>query len=202
MHVEGVSLRYTIACSALVALFLAACGTPSFRGSVPDAPVQVPDFTLTDPLGRPFRLSEQVGSVVVLFFGYTQCPDVCPTTLATWRQVHEALGDSAQRVRFVFVTVDPERDTPERLGLHVSAFNPDFVGLSGTAQDLEAVYRVFGVVHEKDTSSGSAAGYLVSHTATTFVLDGKGRWRLSFPYGTLAEDLVHDIRQLLEQIGN
>ena len=125
-------------------------------------------------------------------------PDVCPTTLSTWRNVHQALGKDADRVRFVFVTVDPERDTAERLGLHVNAFNPDFVGLTGPQEDLEAVYRIFDIVAEKDTSSGSAAGYLVNHTATTFVLDPEGQWRLRESYGTEVPDLVYDIQQLLE----
>lgn len=182
----------------LVGLLLSACGSPSFRGSPLDPPVDVPDFQLVDEHGQPFRLSEQRGRVVLLFFGYTSCPDVCPTTLATWRQVHEALGKDAERVRFVFVTVDPERDTTERLGMHVDAFHPDFVGLTGSPEALEAVYEIFDVFYEKDTSSQSALGYLVSHTATTFVLDPQGQWRLRESYGTLVEDLVHDIQQLLE----
>lgn len=184
----------------LVVVALAACGPsgPSFRGSVLNEPVSVPDFALTDQNGQTFRLSDQRGSAVLLFFGYTQCPDVCPTTLATWRQVHEALGDDAARVRFAFVTVDPERDTPERLGLHVNAFNPDFIGLTGTQEDLEAVYKVFDIIYEKDTSSGSAAGYLVNHTATAFLLGPEGQWRLREKYGTPAEDIAHDIQQLLD----
>jgi protein SCO1/2 len=179
-------------------LVLAGCGGPSFRGSVLDEPVLVPDFTLTDQSGQNFRLSDQRGNVVVLFFGYTQCPDVCPTTLATWRQVHEALGADAAKVRFVFVTVDPDRDTPERLGMHVNAFNPDFVGLTGDQEQLEAVYDVFDVYYEKDDSSGSAAGYLVNHTATTFVIDPEGQWRLRETFGTEVENIVHDIRELLD----
>lgn len=182
----------------LAAMALVACGGPAFRGSVVDPPVDVPDFTLTDENGQPFRLSDQRGSVVLLFFGYTSCPDVCPTTLATWRRVHEALGDDVERVRFAFVTVDPERDTVERLGMHVNAFNPDFIGLTGTPDELQAVYDVFDVYFEKDTSSGSALGYLVNHTATTFVLDPEGRWRLRETFGTEVEDIVHDIRALLE----
>ncbi len=179
-------------------LVLAACGAPSFRGSVLEEPVAVPDFTLTDQNGQPFHLSDQQGKVVLLFFGYTSCPDVCPTTLATWRKVHQALGADADQVRFVFVTVDPERDTAERLGLHVEAFNPDFIGLTGSPEDLDAVYQVFDVYYEKDTSSGSALGYLISHTATTFVLDTEGNWRLRETYGTEVDDLVYDIQQLLK----
>jgi protein SCO1/2 len=182
----------------LLALLLAACGQPSFRGSVLDEPVALPDLSLQDQDGRPFRLQDQQGKVVLLFFGYTSCPDVCPTTLATWRKVHESLGKDAERVRFAFVTVDPERDTPERLGIHVHAFNPDFVGLTGSPAELQAAYDTFDVYAEKDTSSQSALGYLVNHTATTFVVDPQGMWRLRETYGTPVEDLVHDIRQLLE----
>jgi protein SCO1/2 len=181
----------------LLTAFIVACGAPTFKGSVVAEPVEVPDFTLVDQYGQPFRLSDQRGKVVLLFFGYTACPDVCPTTLATWRRTHEALGDDAQGARFVFVTVDPERDTPERLGLHVNAFNPDFIGLTGPQEDLDALYQVFGIFFEKDEQSGSALGYIISHTATAFVLDTEGRWRLRETYGTPAEDIAHDIRQLL-----
>jgi protein SCO1/2 len=179
-------------------LVVGACGGPSFRGSIVAEPLEVPDFVLTDENGETFRLSDQRGNVVLLFFGYTSCPDVCPTTLANWRKVHESLGDDAARVRFVFVTVDPERDSVERLGLHVNAFNPDFIGLTGTPEELQAVYDIFDVYYEKDTSSASALGYLVNHTATTFVLDTEGIWRLRETYGTPSEDITHDIRQLLE----
>ncbi|MCL7455468.1 MAG: SCO family protein [Anaerolineae bacterium] len=190
-------MRRDFALVVMLTAMLAACGSPSFRGSVVQEPLSVPDFALTDENGETFRLSDQRGNVVLLFFGYTSCPDVCPTTLANWRKVHETLGQDAARVRFVFVTVDPERDTVERLGLHVNAFNPDFVGLTGTQEELEAVYQVFDVFYEKDTSSASALGYLVNHTATTFVLDAEGVWRLRETYGTPYEDIVHDIRQLL-----
>jgi protein SCO1/2 len=198
MMMNRQGMKRTLALILLVGLLLSACGSPSYRGTPLDPPVAVPDFQLTDEEGQPFRLSDQRGRVVLLFFGYTSCPDVCPTTLATWHRVHEALGRDAERVRFVFVTVDPERDTVERLGMHVNAFHPDFVGLTGSPEALEAVYGVFDIFYEKDTSSQSALGYLVSHTATTFVLDPEGQWRLRESYGTLVEDLVHDIRQLLE----
>ena len=182
----------------VVAVLAVACGAPEFRGTLLAEPVSVPDFTLTDQHGQPFRLSEQRGKVVLMFFGYTQCPDVCPTTLATWRKIHESLGEDAEQVRFAFVTVDPERDTAERLGLHVNAFNPDFLGLRGSEAELRAVYEVFGVFFEKNEQSGSAAGYLINHTATTFVIDREGQYRLRETYGSEVEDIVHDIRQLLE----
>jgi protein SCO1/2 len=191
-------MRHLAVLVLVTGLLLGGCGAPSFRGTVVDPPVEVPNFQLIDEQGQPWRLSDQRGKVVFLFFGYTSCPDVCPTTLAAWSQAYKELGEDAGRVRFVFVTVDPERDTPERLGMHVDAFQPDFVGLTGSQADLEAVYDVFDVYYEKDTSSQSALGYLVSHTATAFVLDPEGRWRLKESYGTLPEDLVHDARQLME----
>lgn len=186
-----------LACT-LLALALVACGGPSFRGSALDEPVDVPDFGLTDQHGEGFRFSKLRGNVVLLFFGYTQCPDVCPTTLITWRQVYETLGYDVDKVRFVFVTVDPERDTVERLGLHVSAFHPEFIGLTGPADELQALYEVFDIFSEKVDSSGSATGYLITHTATTFMLDLESRWLLRESYGTPVEDLVHDIRLLLQ----
>jgi protein SCO1/2 len=183
----------------LFAAGLSACGSSaSFLGSPLEEPLETPDFVLTNQFGQSFRLGDQRGKVVLFFFGYTQCPDVCPTTLATWRQVHQALGDDADRALFAFVTVDPERDTPEKLGLHVNAFNPDFVGLSGTPEQLTPIYEFFNIFFEKDTSSGSAAGYLISHTATSFVVDTEGMWRLRETYGTPAEDIAHDIRILLK----
>ncbi|MFC2023374.1 SCO family protein [Chloroflexota bacterium] len=192
---------FAVAASVLLScLLLMGCGAegPDFRTSALETPASVPDFVLTDQYGQPFRLSDQKDHVVLLFFGYTACPDVCPTTLATWRKVHEALGEQAKDVRFAFVTVDPERDTPERLGLHVNAFNPDFIGLTGTQEELTPVYEAFDVYFEKDTSSGSALGYLVNHTATAFVVDQQGEWRLRVTYGTLPEDIVHDVRELLK----
>lgn len=179
---------------------LMACQStgPSFHGTLLEPARSVPDFSLTDQRGQPFRLSDQRGRVVLLFFGYTFCPDVCPTTLGSWTRVYDALGKDAERVRFVFITVDPERDTAERLRQHVQSFNSDFYGLTGTPDQLEPVYQTFSVYHEKDTSTESAAGYLVNHTASTFVLDPAGQWRLLHSFGTPIEDIVHDITQLLK----
>jgi len=189
--VVGVILGLIVgACSVLPAAFL---------GTVLEEPLEVPDFTLTDQYGEPFTLSEQKGSVVMLFFGYTSCPDVCPTTLASWKKVEKELGEDAAQVRFVFITVDPERDTPERLEMHVNAFSPDFIGLSGTEEELEPVYQFYSVVRDRQEVPDSALGYLINHTSSSFLLDPDGVWRLKETYGTDAKDIAHDIQLLLKK---
>lgn len=168
-----------------------------FRGAVFEPPVPAAGFTLLDQQRRPFRLVDQRGNAVLLYFGYTFCPDVCPTTLGIWRKVDTALGDLAHGVRFVMITVDPERDTPDRLRMYLSVFSPRFIGLTGSEQALAAVYRAYGVVREKEIAPGSAAGYLVSHTARVFLIDPAGTLRTSYSYDAPVEDLIHDIRRLL-----
>ncbi|MCP4537913.1 MAG: SCO family protein [Chloroflexi bacterium] len=191
--------RFTFTIIMLGCLLLAACSPPlSFRGNELSSPIEATDFTLTDQHGQPFRLSEQQGQVVLLFFGYASCPDVCPTTLGIWKQAYAELGDDAERVRFVFVTVDPERDTQERMKVHLALFNPNFIGLTGTPEELEPVYQVYGVVHEKQPMPDSGLGYQVTHTASAYLIDADGYWRVRHLFGTPAEDLAHDIRQLLQ----
>lgn len=164
-----------------------------------EPPQPAPDFTLTDQYGRSFQLSEQQGRVVLLLFGYTHCPDVCPTTLARWKQVYDALGPDAGRVRFVMITVDPERDTPERMQEWLATFNSDFIGLTGTPDELASVYQSYFVYSEKASETESAGGhsYGVQHTGTVFVIDTDGRWRLSQSATMPPDDIVHDIQALL-----
>ena len=183
----------------LLLVLLAACGRLAFKGTPVEPAKPIPDLVLTNAQGESVHLRDFEGNVVLLFFGYTHCPDVCPTTLATWKHVAEQLGEDAARVRFVFITVDPERDTPQRLQEHVSLFNPSFIGLTGSEDQLNAAYQFFGIFHQKEEAPNSAAGYLVSHTASTFALDKKGNWRLRWSFGTPAEDIVHDVRQLLRE---
>jgi protein SCO1/2 len=143
-------------------------------------------------------LSALRGKVVLLYFGYTSCPDVCPTTLADLRQVRSMLGDKGQDVQVVFITVDPDRDTPDRLQSYVSAFDPSFLGLGGSLSDLEPVYRSYGVYREIDKNGDSAGGYSVTHTARVYLIDPQGNLRLTYSFGTLPEDIAHDIRVLLK----
>jgi protein SCO1/2 len=162
-----------------------------------DPPIPVDDFTLQRPDGQSFTLSDQQGKVVLIFFGYTSCPDVCPTTLADFKQIRARLGDAAGNVQFVFITVDPERDTPERIGQYVTTFHPAFIGLTGSQAELESVYAGFGVFVEKE-DTGSSAGYLVSHTSRVYVIDQDGKLSLTFPFGMEAEAMAEDIAHLVK----
>lgn len=152
------------------------------------------DFKLTDHNGRPRTLRDFRGKVVVLFFGYMHCPDVCPTTMADLAQVMGKLGSDTDRVQVLFVTVDPERDTPELLAQYVPAFHPSFMGLYGDAQSTAEVAKAFNVMYQKQPTS---AGYNVDHSAGTFLIDPSGRVRLISPYGQRTDWLEQDIRLLL-----
>jgi len=170
----------------------------TFHGSVITPPLTVTDFSLQTANNETFRLNDQKGKIVLLFFGYTSCPDVCPTTLAEFKQAREILGDAAENIRFVMITADPDRDTPNKVAAYVARFNPDFVGLSGSLADPQPIWKELGVFVEKQ-DSGSAAGYLVSHTASVYVLDQGGNLIMTFPYGTSASDMADDIIQILKQ---
>ena len=169
----------------------------SFHGTTISPPLPVTDFALQTANEEVFRLSEQKGKLILLFFGYTSCPDVCPVTLATFKQVYDDLGADAQLVRFVMITADPDRDTPERVAEYAAQFNPEFIGLSGDLVVLEQIWKELGVFVEKQESN-SAAGYLVSHTASVYVLDQQGGLFMTFPYGTNATEIADDIRQILK----
>ena len=141
---------FGIVAAALLALFVAACGpgNPRFQASDVTGVAFGRDFKLTDHNGKPRTLADFRGKVVVMFFGYTQCPDVCPTTLSDLAAALQKLGGDANRVQVLFVTIDPERDTPELLSHYVPAFNPTFLGLSGDAAATAATAREFKVLHQ------------------------------------------------------
>ncbi len=153
-------------------------------------------FSLTDHTGKQRTLADFKGKVVVVFFGYTQCPDVCPTTMAEMASVMQKLGPQADQVQVVFITVDPERDTQELLASYVPAFDKRFIGLRGTPEQTAKVAKDFKVFYEKvpGTEPGS---YTINHMAGSFIFDKDGRVRLFVRHGTGADAIVHDIRQLL-----
>ena len=170
-----------------------------FKGGLLTPPKAAPDFALTTQDGKDFRLSRERGKVVALSFGYTFCPDVCPTTLAELAEVRARLGADAKRFRIVFVTVDPERDTPARLREYVSAFDGSFTALTGPPERLAEVRKAYGVVAEKRVVAGTSASYLIDHSAFVYVIDPAGQLRLMFPFGMSIEDMVHDFKLLLQR---
>jgi protein SCO1/2 len=167
-----------------------------FHGMVIQSPQPASDFTLTAHTGERVRLSDFRGQVVLLFFGYTHCPDVCPATLAKVARALELLGPQAKHVRPVLISVDPQRDTPQRLAKYVTLFGPSFVGLTGTPEEIMAVATAFGIYYAKQEGT-AASGYLVDHTATVTVVDPQGRVRLVFPFDTTAEEMAEDLAYLL-----
>ncbi|QEY24202.1 SCO family protein [Neisseria animalis] len=155
------------------------------------------DFTMTDGEGKPFNLSDLQGKVVVLSFGYTNCPDVCPTELLTQSDILKQLGDQAKDVQVVFASVDPERDTPEVVGKYAKQFDPSFIGLTVTGdQSLPVVKQQYRVVSAK-VVQGDSDNYLVDHTAGSYLIDKNGEVAFFEPYGTEPESVAADIRSLL-----
>jgi len=170
----------------------------SFRGTAYGEPYPVaPEIELKQSDGEVFRLSDQKGKIVLLFFGYTSCPDVCPTTLAELKLVHEQLESRAGNVQVVFISVDPEHDTPEAIQGYVSRFNPSFVGLTGSMDELTGVWDGYGVFREI-VETDSALGYIVNHTARVILVDADGNLRLSYGFQTPVDDIVHDLKILLK----
>lgn len=153
------------------------------------------ELNLTDHNGKPRTLADFRGQVVMVFFGFTHCPDACPTTLVEMAQVVKALGRDADKVQVLFVTVDPERDTQKVLAEYVPSFNPTFLGLYGDAKATARVAKDFKVYYQKRPAEGG--GYSIDHSAGTFIFDRAGRLRLFAQYGQGATALLHDIRLLL-----
>ena len=153
-------------------------------------------FALTDHTGKPRTLADFKGKVVVVFFGYTQCPDVCPTTMAEMASVMQKLGPLADQVQVLFITLDPERDTQQLLANYVPAFDKRFIGLRGTLDQTAKTAKEFKVFYSKvpGTSPGT---YTIDHTAGSYVFDRDGRLRLFIRHGQGPDPIVHDLRQLL-----
>lgn len=171
----------------------------AFRGTVYGEPYPLaPEIELAHGSGSRFRLSELRGNLVLLFFGYTSCPDVCPTTLAELNSALEKIGDDkAKNVKVVFVTVDPQRDTLERVQEYANHFNNEFIGLSGTEPELAKTWNDYGVFREI-VEGTSAAGYLVNHTARVTLIDQDGNLRVSYSFETPVDDIVHDLKLFLK----
>ncbi len=169
---------------------------PAFHGQTVDSTRPAADFTLTTAGGRRVSLSDYRGKVVLLFFGYRFCPDVCPTTLTELKQMMQTLGGQMDGVQVIMVSVDPERDTPDAIQEHVSRFHPRFLGLSGTPDEIAAASTPFGVFYTREPGSENT-GYLVTHTASITAVDPAGYVRVVYPFGTTGVDIAADVRVLL-----
>jgi len=185
---------------ALAVAALSACDSaaPQFKSTDITGAPYGRTLALTGHDGRPRTLADFRGKVVVLFFGFTQCPDICPTTLAEVARAMQALGPDAERVQVLFVTLDPERDTSEILARYVPAFNPRFLGLYGDLAATRAAAAEFKIFFEKRAGS-SPGSYSIDHSAQTYVLDPQGHLRLFVRHQRIATDLPHDVRLLLRQ---
>jgi len=187
--------RRRLLLSSLALLALAGCG--------PDAPklhgmdlsgMPTGDFQLQDTGGQLRRLADYRGHPVMLFFGFTQCPDICPTALTRAIEIKGLLGADADKLRVLFITVDPERDTPDILRAYTQAFDPAFVGLRGDAEQTRAAAQSFKVFYQK-VATGSS--YTMDHTALTYIIDAQGKLRLALRHQQTAEQCVQDLRTVL-----
>ncbi|HWP18702.1 MAG TPA: SCO family protein [Burkholderiaceae bacterium] len=188
------------------AVFLAGCdrlgfgeAKPTFQSIDITGAGYARDFKLKDPDGRERTLADFKGKVVAVFFGFTQCPDVCPTSLTELAQVRQALGADGEKLQGVFITVDPERDTPEILKAYMANFDPTFVALRGTPEETAAVAKEFKVYYAK-VPGKTEGSYTMDHTAGVYVFDTQGQVRLFSRHGQGAEALTQDIRQLLAAV--
>jgi protein SCO1 len=173
-----------------------ASAGPALRAGVFNPPRMAPDFSLPGSDGSNVSLARYRGKVVLLAFGYTNCAVVCPTTLATLAQAHGSLGKAATGMQVIYVTVDPERDNAARMKNFLAAFDPSFVGATGTPDALAAVRQKYGVTAVKH---GTGKDYVMAHTSSIFLIDRAGRLRALMPFGHDAADFVHDIKLLLVQ---
>jgi protein SCO1/2 len=178
-------------------LVLTACGdkTTSFKGSDITGSHLGQKWSLTGMDGKTYTPEDFNGKVTLVLFGFTQCPDVCPTSLAELAQVMKLLGDLASRVQVLMISVDPERDTPEVLRAYVSAFDPRFMGLTGTPEQIKIAAAAFKAYYARAASANG--NYNMDHSANFYLLDAKGESRVLLSNNTGAENIAHDIRALL-----
>jgi protein SCO1/2 len=188
--------RLTSLLLAGTTLLLACDLGGGYQGMAIDPPRAMPTFTFQRANGSVFSTAPAPGRPLVLFFGYTHCPDVCPTTLADWKRVRATLGDDAKAVRFVFVTVDPDRDTPAVAERYAKLYDASFEGVSGDAATTSRIMEAFGVAAAPEPGT-EATGYLVSHSSQVFLVDAMGRLVALYPFGTGWEALAADLRRLV-----
>jgi protein SCO1/2 len=190
--------RRTLLMAAL-AMAVSACAPekPSFKAIDLTGADYAQGFQLQDQFGQERTLADFKGQVVVVFFGYTQCPDFCPTTLSEWVQVKKALGENGKKLQAVFITVDPERDTPEVLKDYMANFDPSFLALIPTLETLPALAKNFKIYYKK-VPGPTPTSYTMDHQAGTYMYDTEGRLRLYARYGLGPAAMAEDIGKLLK----
>ncbi len=194
----GPLLRF-IPVMMLLFISIACSSSYEYKGARLEPPLPIPDFELMADNGQPFGLTESNSEITLVYFGYTFCPDVCPLTMVDVRDALAQLDPAErERVQVLFISVDPERDTPEVLDRYLSAFDPTFIGLTDDFEKVQQVMKPFGAFAEKEEVEDSAAGYLVSHTARLYLLDANHEILLTYPFGFEPEDLTSDLTHLLE----
>ena len=172
-------------------------GTPyTYHGTLIQSPEPDRNFTLTGPGGEAVSLRDFRGKAVLLYFGYTFCPDVCPATMVELARATEMLGEDANKTQVIMISVDPDRDSPEKLADYVTHFDPSFIGVTGSEDEVAAVATQYGIFYEKHEGT-VASGYLIDHTASVVVVDADGYLRLVYPFGTAAEDIAEDLGHLV-----
>ncbi|MEQ9619227.1 MAG: SCO family protein [Deltaproteobacteria bacterium] len=158
---------------------------------------EAPEFTLTDQNGSKVSLSDFKGKLVLLFFGYTHCPDICPVTMSTLNSMVDQLGEDKDEVQVLFITIDPERDDQEALRNYVPYFNESFIGLTGTPEEIELVAKSFGAFYMKEESD-STSGYLMGHTSSIYLIDPNGMIILRYPQAKMdPEEIAKDVKRIL-----
>jgi protein SCO1/2 len=182
--------------SLLLVAVVGAADAPALKAGVFSPPRPAPDFSLRGSDGRELSLSRYRGKLIVLGFGYTSCPNVCPITLATLAQTRRNLGPLATDVQVVYITVDPDRDNAERLKTYLDSFDATFVGGTGAAEALSAVRKQYGILAER---KGSGSGATVAHSSYMLLIDRRGSLRALMPYGRSVDDYAHDLNILLKE---
>lgn len=206
MTTSAVNRNWLVLAASLIAIVILAGGVwfafareeayAYNGGELPGDPAT--DLALTTQAGEPFTLDSMRGKVVLVYFGYTYCPDFCPTTMLDMMQVGDALGDDAGRLQVVMVSVDPERDTPGHLAEYLEFYDPGFIGLTGSPEATLDVQRGYGVMAAPQEPAGDSDGYLVDHSTSLFGIDPEGNLVLTWAYGTEPDDIAADVEHLLD----
>lgn len=191
--------------AVLWGVILTGCGAksaaaPQLHAALFDPPRPLTDFSAQATGGETFTLSGHQGEFILLYFGYRTCPDFCPTTAFELRNVYQGLKQPADKLKIVFVTVDPERDDLTSLSRYVGAFHPDFIALRPEGENLQAIMRQFGVIAERRQMGDSAESYLIDHTASIFLIGADGKLHGQYLYGTPYEDIQSDLQKLLRSL--